>query len=93
MNSCCLAGGMLAKEKGLGGMVGLVAGVADSDAGAESLGDVTEAGLLAESWRGRFGSGVAVVGSVCRLRPGMVTLATAERDSHRKNLSGESLTA
>ena len=61
---------MLAKEKGPGAAVGLVVGVTDSDVGAESLGNVAEAGLLAESWRGRFGSGVAVVGSVCRLRPG-----------------------
>ena len=49
MNSCCLAGGMLAKEKEPGAMVGLVEGVADSGVEAGSLGDVAEAGLLAES--------------------------------------------
>lgn len=72
---------MLAKEKELGAIVGLLVGVADSEVGAESLGDVAEAGLVGESWRGRFGSGIGVVGSVCRLRPGIVILAIAERDS------------
>ena len=37
------------KEKGLGTVVGLVAGAADSEVGGESLGDVAEAGLTAES--------------------------------------------
>lgn len=72
---------MLAKEKEPGAIMGLVVGTADSDVGAESLGEVVEAGLLGESWRSRFGSGVAVVGSVCRLRPAMVILVIAERGS------------
>jgi len=49
INSCCLAGGILVKEKGLGITVGLTVGVADSEVGAESLGDVAEGGLVAGS--------------------------------------------
>jgi len=80
---------MFAKERGLGTIAGLVVGVTDSEPGEGSLGDVADAGLVAESWRGRFGSGVAVVGSVWRLRPGIVGLAIAKRDSQRTNLLGE----
>ena len=68
---------MLAKENVFGTMVELVVGVADSEPGAES-------------WRGRFGSGVAVVGSVCRLRPRDVVSVTAKRDPECTNLLGES---
>jgi len=78
MNSCCLAGGMFAREMGLGALVGLVAGVAGSEPGAGSLGGAPGAGFVGVSCRGRFGSGVGVEGSVCRLRPGVVGLATAE---------------
>lgn len=67
------------KEGGVETVAGLVVGVADSGAG--SLGDAPDAGLVAESWRSRFGSGVAVVGSVCRLRPGAVGLVVTESDS------------
>lgn len=60
---------MFAREGGLGALVGLVAGVVDSELGVGSLGDAPEVGFVAVSCRGRFGSGVGVVGSVCRLRP------------------------
>ena len=69
------------KERGLGTVAGLGVGDTDSGLGAGSAGDVPDAGFGVESWRGRFGSGVAVVGSVCRLRPGVAGLATAERHS------------
>ena len=49
MNSCCLAGGMFVRERGLGTLTGLVAGVVDSEAGAGSLGDVPDVGLVAVS--------------------------------------------
>jgi hypothetical protein len=52
------------KERGLVAVVGIVVGIAGSVFGGGSLGDVWEAGVMAESWRGRFGSGVGVVGSV-----------------------------
>lgn len=75
MNSCFLAGGMFARERVLGVLVGLVAGVVDSELGVGSLGDAPEVGFVAVSCRGRFGSGVGVVGSVCRLRPEIMGLA------------------
>jgi len=49
MNSCCLAGGMFMRERGLGAFTGLVVGVVDSEAGGGSLGGVPDAGLAAVS--------------------------------------------
>ena len=74
------------KEGGLGTVGGFVVGGAGSGLGAGSLGDAPDVGLMGESWRGRFGSGVAVVGSVCRLRPGIMDLANSERDLRYTNL-------
>ena len=61
---------MVAKVGGLEAVAGLVTGAADSGLGGGSLGGSPDVGLVARSCRSRFGSGVAVVGSVCRLRPG-----------------------
>ena len=67
-------------------MVGLVVGAADSGVGAELPVDGPDAGLVGESCRGRFGSGMGVVGSVCRLRPGAVGSAIDEQGSYHANL-------
>lgn len=71
----------MATESGLVAGAGLVAGVVGSGFGGASVGDGSGAGFVAKSWRGRFGSGVGVVGSVGRLRPRAIGLAIAKGDS------------
>jgi hypothetical protein len=71
-------------------VAGLVVGATDSELGGRSLGDASDAGFVAWSWRGRFGSGVGVVGSLCRLRPRIVDLAIAGGDSQYTDLWEES---
>ena len=62
----------MVNERGLRTVAGLVVGVTDSELEGGSLGGSSDVGFVAGSWRGRFGSGVGVVGSLCRLRPRMV---------------------
>lgn len=68
----------MGKEGGLGIVAELVVGVTDSEPEGRSPVDVSEVGFVVRSWRGRFGSGVGEVGSLCRLRPRMVGLAIAK---------------
>ena len=91
MNSCCLAGNMFARERGLATLAGFVTGVADFEPGAGSLGDAPDAGFVIVSFRRLFGSGVGVEGPVCRLGPGIVGFLTiGEGDLQYTNLFGES---
>ena len=81
---------MLAKDRGVGTATGLVAGVTGPElGGGRSHGGVSGAGFVAESWRGRFGSGVGVVGSVCRLRPRIEGSAIAKGGSRCTDLLEE----